>query len=95
MEQRYTALIKSAEAAFKNKKYASAKSLYKRAALIATDKSYPKEQIAMLDEELKQVKEQTVFNSTKDVKYNIIIARADNEFMGEDYVRSRVSYVLA
>jgi len=95
MEARYITIIESADAAFKNGKFASAKSLYKRASIIASDRPYPKDQIALAKEELLAAKEKVPFQNVTDEKYDLIIARADNEFMGEDYVRARASYIAA
>jgi len=93
MEARYATFITSANAKFLKKQYASAKSLYKRASLIAPDRPYPKTQIALAEEEI--AKSQSIFNAAKDEKYKITIDRAENEFMGEDYVRARNSFLLA
>ena len=94
LQEQYDVLIRLADAAFQKEKYASAKTNYTRASKIAPDKSYPKDQIALASEELLAQKEDP-FESAVDVKYNLVIARADNEFMGEDYVRSRLSYQSA
>ena len=95
MEERYTILLEQADKALQNEKYASAKSLYKRAALIAPDRPYPKDQIAMVEGELLLIKQRAPFDNLTDERYDLIISRADNEFMGEDYVRARASYLAA
>lgn len=95
MEERYAVLIKTADGAFAKERYASAKSLYKRASLIAPDRPYPQNQIALAKEELSLVKGNSLATSAVNTKFNLIKDRADNEFMGEDYVRARTSYLAA
>ena len=95
MEERYTELLKSADVAFNNDKYASARSLYRRAALIAPDRSYPIERIVTAGDELALTKGAAPFKNVADEKYGLILSRADNEYMGEDYMRARNSYAAA
>ena len=95
MEERYAVLLKSGDDAFNNGKYASARSLYRRAALIAPDRSYPIERISTAEEELALTKSAAPFKNVTDEKYHLILSRADNEYMGEDYTRARNSYASA
>ena len=95
MEERYAILLKSADEAFNNEKYASARSLYRRAALIAPERTYPIDRISRVEDEWSLTKSAVPFNNVTNQKYDLIISRADNEYMGEDYVRARNSYSSA
>ena len=95
MEKRYTEMITAGDAAFVAEKFTTARSHYKRARLIAPDRPYPKSQIELAKEEIALNTIKAPFNNILEDKYKLIIDRANNEFMGEDYVRARASYAEA
>ena len=84
-ENNYNLTIATADKAFNGKDYKNAKDIYNKALTYKPSATYPKEQIAKID---------NIFNELagKDEAYNKAIASADNLFNGKDYINSKNTY---
>ena len=87
---KYTQLIASADAAFKNADYQNAVSTYEKAILLK-DEQYPKDQIALAKVKLDKIAEQKAL----DEQYNALITRADAAYKTNSYEDALASYTKA
>lgn len=99
LNEKYDALIVSADAAFAENKYETAKTDYLSALKLKSEEIYPRDQISLIDDKLDYQKQLAAANAKfvaeqkalKD-KYNKIIKLADNQFKKKDYTTALVSY---
>ncbi len=101
-DEKYAALIASADAAFGSEKYEEAKKDYTSAYGLKSEEEYPKNKIAEIDELLaelfkKKLQEQADALAKKelDEKYAALIAAADASFNGTDYEKAETDYRAA
>ena len=99
LQEKYDALIVSADEAFTQNQYKIAKIHYTSALKLKSEETYPQEQIRIIDDKLDYQKQLTAANAKfvaeqKALKeaYNKIIKLADNQFKKKDYTSALISY---
>jgi len=102
LDEKYAALIASADSQFEAKDYTNSRSNYSDASALKTEEAYPKSQISKIDELLteqqRQADEAARLASEKkalDEKYTALIASADSQFEAKDYTNSKSNYTEA
>jgi|694.fasta_scaffold43924_4 hypothetical protein len=83
-DAQYTQLIKDADVLFKNQNWESAKNKYAQASVIRNSEIHPKNQITEIDKKLLELENEK--------KFKALVARADQEFNGENFETSINSY---
>ncbi|MGQ8335197.1 hypothetical protein ACUNWD_01500 [Sunxiuqinia sp. A32] len=83
IDESYQEAIQMADQAFSQNDYPNAKSNYNEALRIKPEETYPKDQIAIIDQRIQQQIEDS---------FNEALARADRLFAEENYRDSRIAY---
>ena len=83
-DAQYTQLIKDADALYKKQDWENAKNKYSEAVAIRNSENYPKNQITEIDKKLLEIENEKRFKA--------IVARADQEFKGENFETCINSY---
>lgn len=101
-DEKYKALIASADKGFTSKNYDEAKSNYNQALGVKPNEQYPKDKITEIEKILadlaaKKAAEEAANAADKERndKYNKIIAEADNEFKTTNYENAKIKYYEA
>jgi tetratricopeptide (TPR) repeat protein len=94
LENQYNATISQADNMLNIEKWSQALDLYKRA-LTYFDREYPKEKIALIEEEKRKQNEKNIADTEKRKQYDELIAKGDSEFDSEDYATSKISFESA
>ncbi len=87
LDKQYKALIDEADAAFKAKQYEPSRKAYSAALELKGNESYPKSQLKLIDDRVKEEKAEKEFEA--------IIALADADFKLEAYESSKETYKTA
>ena len=102
LNDKYNAAISKADAAFKTKSYADAKTSYNDALGFKPAEAYPKAQIAAIDKAIadaaaKDAAEQARLAKEKELneKYTAAIAKGDASFGSKDYDAAKTAYTEA
>ncbi len=90
-EEQYQQIIKDAGIAFDTKKWEEAKTLYKEAAELMPNESYPKERIS----EIEKLVAEELAEQTKIEQYNALISEADAFFDASDWEKAKSKYLEA
>ena len=91
LEKNYTELIASGDGDFKKKDWVSAKANYQSALELKSNELYPKNQLALIDSEIKKASKLDEINSA----YNGHIAAADGDFDRGEYAKAIIGYKSA
>ncbi len=89
LNEKYTATIAKADAAFSAKQYGPSKAAYTEALGLKPTEQYPKDKIQAIDELL------AAAGKELDQKYKTVLAKADAAFTIKDYPNARAAYVEA
>ena len=89
LNERYTAVIAKADAAFNSKDYANAKNAYTEAYSLKPSEQYPKDKIQAIDALLAAAAKE------QDTKYKAAISKADAAYAAKDYANARSAYTEA
>ncbi|RME14826.1 MAG: hypothetical protein D6799_06700, partial [Bacteroidetes bacterium] len=95
-EKKYQELIKNADAAYAKNKLEDAKNLYTQALALRPDEQYPKNQIALIDKTLAELKAkqeaEAKAKAELEAKYNAAIKKGDDAFTKKDWNTAKSSY---
>ncbi|MBN2486562.1 MAG: hypothetical protein JXB34_11365, partial [Bacteroidales bacterium] len=94
-EQKFSAAIAQADELFKNKKYIDARGFYKQANEIKPADVHSASQVKRIDAMLAQMEAEQKMKVEADMRYNELIANADNKFGTHDYKAARQLYLNA
>ncbi len=89
--EKYDALIAKANTDFGSKKYELAKSNYQEALKLYENEAYPKEQLAKIDDLMKEKEEE----KKKREEFNVLMAEAQKHYVNNDWEQARASYKSA
>ncbi|MCB0401786.1 MAG: hypothetical protein KDD41_06865 [Flavobacteriales bacterium] len=101
LDEKYNALIKSADFAFENEKYENAKADYNAALGVKPAEKYPKDQLKAIEDKLAQLKKEeenalaAEAARKKREYYEAVIAQADAEFTAQNYQVATQKYTEA
>ena len=98
LNDKYNALIATADAALGNMEYEKAKSDYIAASEVKSEEQYPKDKLAEIEAKLKEFAEEEIRITAQkelDEKYNALLSSADNAFNGTDYEKAKSDYSSA
>ncbi|MEW6773557.1 MAG: hypothetical protein AB1304_06110 [Bacteroidota bacterium] len=95
-EKKYFDIIKNADAAYAKNKLEEAKTLYTQALSIRPDEQYPKNQIALIDKALAELKAkqdaEAKAKAELEAKYNAAIKKGDEAFAKKDWNTAKAGY---
>ncbi|MCF8456645.1 MAG: hypothetical protein K9H62_11995, partial [Bacteroidales bacterium] len=94
-DEAYNKAIAAADKAFQKEEFPSAKSSYQEASGLKPEESYPKEQIAKIDQILAERAQKEAEIATLNKNYEDLIAKADAEFSSGNYESSISNYQQA
>ncbi len=86
IEDKYNALIATADDNLKKKQYEEARSAYKEAGTLKPSEEYPKTQIVSINQVLESL------TNEKEQAYQVAISKADNYFAQQDYEMAKLQY---
>jgi tetratricopeptide (TPR) repeat protein len=87
-DKSYQEAIAAADVALNAKNYKTAKERYEAAIAIKSDEQYPKDQLQLVEKELKKIADE----EAKQKKYDETIAAADLLFAGSKFVEAKAKY---
>lgn len=85
LEEKYQALIETADEFYNDEKWNEAKTKYQEALDLKSDENYPANQIKLIDEKLAEI-------AAIEKQYNDLIAAADNLFNQKNYENAKAKY---
>jgi hypothetical protein len=91
LDERYQAAIAAADQAFGKESWEEARGKYNDAAAIKPAETYPKDQLAAINQRLADAETRRK-QEELDARYDAAIAKADGEFSGADYAAAKKSY---
>ena len=91
LENQYNTTIVQADNFFKAKKWQQSFDAYNRA-ISFFDREYPKQQIVLIEQELKKIKDQDEQYAEKRKQYDQLIAKGDGEYSANDFAAAKTSF---
>lgn len=98
LDEKYNALIATADAALGNSEYDKATADYTAALGVKPEEQYPKDKLAEIEAKLKELAEEEIRITAQkelDEKYNALLSSADDAFNGTNYEKAKTDYTAA
>lgn len=98
LDEKYNALIASADVSLGNSEYEKAKADYTSASELKSEEQYPKDKLAEIEAKLKELAEEEIRITAQkelDEKYNALLTSADDAFNNKVYDKAKTDYTEA
>ena len=95
LDQKYNKLISKSDGLFQNTSYDLALSSYEEASALKPDEKYPKDQIILIQNKLKEIEDQVAADLEKQKLFDAAVLKADGLYKENNWEEAKLAYVEA
>ena len=92
LDQQYNKIISKSDDLFKKTSYDLAIASYEEATALKPDEKYPKDQIVLIQDKLKEIADQMAADLEKQKLYDAAITKADGIYKDENWADAKIAY---